>query len=69
MTRLVRETRSERRNAVAYALRTGTLIRQSCWCGADAQAHHANGYDAAHHLDVEWLCTTHHAEAHHGRPD
>ena len=48
--------------AVKNAKRSGTLIEQPCHCGAKAQAHHPD-YDRP--LDVIWLCSIHHGEAHH----
>jgi len=47
---------------VNNALRDGRLIRQPCWvCGKQAQAHHPD-YDRP--LDVVWLCSLHHKQAH-----
>jgi len=53
---------------VGVAVRTGRLVRQPCAdCGAEkVQAHHHNGYDPEHELDVVWLCRPHHM-ARHGR--
>jgi hypothetical protein len=48
--------------AVSNAIRDGRLIRQPCLiCGDKAEAHHPD-YDAP--LDVVWLCTLHHKQAH-----
>jgi hypothetical protein len=49
------------RNAVAYALETGTLKRLPCEvCGSIlTEAHHE---DYSKPLEVEWLCNLHHAE-------
>lgn len=48
--------------AVGNAIRDGRLKREPCIvCGDIAEAHHPN-YDAP--LDVVWLCTHHHIEAH-----
>ena len=59
------ERHPERRKAnilVGNALRSGKLNRQPCWCcGEKAQAHHP---DYSRPLDVVWLCSTHHTEAH-----
>ena len=54
------------RNAVAHAIEHGGLVREPCLrCGAQpAQAHHHNGYEPEHRLDVVWLCSVHHGEAH-----
>lgn len=53
--------------AVAKALKAGTLIRPShCEeCGVECKplAHHGNGYDIKHRLDVRWLCSTCHVLA------
>jgi len=47
---------------VAYAIKTGELLRQPCWaCGEIAQAHHP---DYSRPLDVVWLCDKHHKEVH-----
>lgn len=48
-------------NAVARALRKGTLTRQPCHCGEKAEAHHE---DYAKPLEILWLCSKHHAERH-----
>jgi hypothetical protein len=48
--------------AVSNALRDGKLQRLPCLvCGAKAEAHHPD-YDRP--LDVMWLCSEHHAQAH-----
>jgi hypothetical protein len=39
--------------AVRYAVRTGRLVVQPCWCG---EMKVQDGYDAQHILDVVWLC-------------
>ena len=53
---------------VRHAVRTGRLLRTACVdCGgASLEAHHHNGYDADHALDVVWLCRPCHL-ARHGR--
>jgi len=53
-------------SAVAYAVKTGKLIKQPCEvCGTWlVQAHHHNGYDKEHQLDVQWLCVIHHKAVH-----
>jgi hypothetical protein len=54
--------RRKARIAVGNAIRDGRLIRQPCLiCGDKAEAHHPD-YDAP--LDVVWLCTLHHKQAH-----
>lgn len=52
--------------AVKAAIRRGTLIRLPCQeCGDPrTDAHHANGYDREHWLDVEFLCRRHHVARH-----
>ena len=52
------------KEAVNYAKRTGLLKAKPCEvCGEDtAQAHHR---DYSKPLEVQWLCTIHHGEAHH----
>lgn len=49
-------------NAVAWAIKKGSLIRQPCErCGGKANAHHES-YD--HPLIVKWLCGSHHKQRH-----
>ena len=63
--RLYRARHPEKERAhrrVAYALRTGKLLRQPCEvCGEWAQAHHP---DYSKPLDVKWLCGIHHRAEH-----
>ena len=47
--------------AVEYALVSGAMKREPCFCGAKAQAHHD---DYTKRRDVIWLCPTHHKERH-----
>jgi hypothetical protein len=56
-------------DAVKHALRSGRLVRLPCAdCGSPhSEAHHSNGYDRAHWLDVEWLCRSHHKLRHRTR--
>jgi hypothetical protein len=51
---------------VAHAVKTGRLLRTDCVdCGAlGLQAHHHNGYDPDHELDVVWLCRRCHLVRH-----
>ena len=54
--------RRKAQQALGNAVRDGKIIPQPCFvCGNKAEAHHPN-YDAP--LDVVWLCTTHHKQAH-----
>lgn len=54
--------RRKAQHAVGNAIRNGRISRQPCHvCGAKAEAHHPD-YSAP--LDVVWLCTAHHREAH-----
>lgn len=47
---------------VSNALKNGNLTKQPCFiCGEKAEAHHP---DYSRPLDVVWLCSTHHKEAH-----
>lgn len=46
---------------VARAIKNKTLIRENCFCGEKAQAHHE---DYSKPLDVIWLCHLHHKEKH-----
>lgn len=49
--------------AIATALRSGTLTRKDCEkCGAKYT--HAHHKDYSRPLDVQWLCPSHHKEAH-----
>lgn len=52
--------------AIAAAVRRGTLAKEPCIrCGSpESFAHHPNGYAGACRWDIEWLCLTHHMEAH-----
>lgn len=52
-------------NAVYQAIKSGRLKRMPCEvCGeSKSEAHHHNGYDKEHWLDVQWLCRKHHLEA------
>ena len=57
------------RNRIHYALKTGRLTRGRCICGSEiVEAHHWNGYDLEHALDVVWLCKRHHEAIHHNLP-
>ena len=50
------------RQAVATAIRSGKLTKQSCWCGATkVEAHHP---DYNQPLFVVWLCNKHHKHIH-----
>jgi len=53
-------------NKVSQAKAKGILVILPCRvCGAvDVQAHHPRGYSDEHALDVEWLCSIHHRQAH-----
>lgn len=55
----------ERKNAQAKvfrALQNGKILRQPCFvCGDKAEAHHP---DYSRPLDVVWLCSSHHRQAH-----
>lgn len=54
--------RRSAQNKVWAALRSGKLQKQPCWeCGSAAEAHHP---DYSRPLDVVWLCSTHHKQAH-----
>lgn len=50
--------KTKARHTVAYALKTGRLIKKPCYCGeTKVEAHHD---DYSKPLDVEWLCNKHH---------
>lgn len=49
-------------SALAAAVRAGKIIPQPCLiCGEKAEAHHP---DYSRPLDVVWLCSPHHKQAH-----
>ena len=52
--------------AVGYALKSGHITKSACIeCGdAKVQAHHHNGYEPEHALDVVWLCRPCHQRRH-----
>lgn len=53
------------RGKVNYALKTGKLKREPCWCGEEkSDFHHTNGYDEPNWFVGEWLCRKHHHQAH-----
>lgn len=60
--------KSTARRKVQVAVRNGTLTRPD-FCShpgcerTDVQAHHHNGYDMEHELDVVWLCPAHHPKS------
>jgi hypothetical protein len=69
--RAIQAQKTNARNAVTYALRTGKLQRpdQCARCGAvpssrDRQGNprihavHTNGHDWANRLNIEWLCVS-----------
>jgi hypothetical protein len=54
------------RNRIHSALKRGWLVKSPCICGSEqVEAHHYNGYDLKHALDVVWLCKRHHEDIHH----
>lgn len=59
-----REKHPDRRDAhrkVFVAVRNGTLVKESCFCGdTKVEAHHD---DYSHPLEVVWLCKKHHGKA------
>lgn len=70
------EQRKKARRAVNRALRNGVLVRPSecSQCGARPgvarngkaliDAHHINGYDDEHLIDIVWLCQSCHQKVH-----
>jgi hypothetical protein len=54
------------RQAVYRAIKSGSLVRGKCVvCGAEkVQAHHHLGYEKHNWINVQWLCQTHHSQAH-----
>jgi len=55
------------RNRINYALKRGWITKTWCVMCRDpkVEAHHHNGYDLEHALDVVWLCKVHHEAEHH----
>ena len=54
--------RQRARQILQYHLRKGKVVKLPCRCGArDVQAHHP---DYSKPLEVVWLCSTCHGEAH-----
>jgi len=52
------------RQKVSYEIRRGNIVRESCekcGCKTDVHAHH-DDYNKP--LDIRWLCSKHHREAH-----
>jgi hypothetical protein len=61
------KARRNARAAVARAVRRGLqlpTVCESCETMTKLQAHHHNGYDKAHQLDVVWLCVSCHGKEH-----
>lgn len=54
------------RSALTRAIASGAVTREPCFlCGkTEVEGHHHNGYGPEHELDVVWLCSPHHKEAH-----
>jgi hypothetical protein len=46
---------------VYRAIKKGVLVREACFCGNKAEAHHD---DYSKPLDVVWLCKRHHEDRH-----
>lgn len=57
------------RASVRMAILLGKLKRLPCqMCGSlESQAHHHNGYEKDHRLDVMWLCRKHHRDFESGK--
>lgn len=64
--RRVNHTHTRARVAMAYAVRSGRLVRGPCVvCGdPNTEGHHHAGYEREHWLDVTWLCMPHHKVVH-----
>ena len=56
--------------SVRRAIKDGSITKPGACqvndgtCSGALQAHHRNGYDAQHALDVVWLCQSHHEREH-----
>jgi hypothetical protein len=53
--------RARAHSRVAYALRTGKLVKQPCEVCGSTENVHAHHDDYSKPLDVRWLCPLHHA--------
>lgn len=54
--------RRSAQSALGAALKAGRIMKQPCLiCGSKAEAHHP---DYSTPLDVVWLCSQHHKQAH-----
>lgn len=62
------EDKDKARSAVVRAIRKGKLIRPDhcSKCGKECkpEAHHHNGYEKSHRLDVIWVCRDCHIQQH-----
>ena len=54
--------RERARNMVRNAIRSGTLVKQPCFCGDPKTVAHHDYYK--HPLLVRWLCNFHHSQFH-----
>jgi hypothetical protein len=60
--RKIFKERKNANNKVKRAVLKGLIQRMPCWCcGEKAEAHHP---DYSRPLDVVWLCSSHHKQAH-----
>ena len=59
----IRKHKNRARGAVSRAIKKGRILRRGCEvCGSPHTEGHHDSYDKP--LDVRWLCTKHHTEAH-----
>jgi len=56
--------REKANKAVAYALKTGLLIKKSCTVCGTTKSIHGHHEDYSKPLDIIWLCALHHSEVH-----
>lgn len=59
------KARQAAKNAVKYAIKTGKLVKESCFvCGKEKSMAHHSSYAKDMRLVVTWLCDEHHNEIH-----
>lgn len=57
--------KQEARKSVYNAVKRGTFVKESCYCGeVKTDFHHSEGYEKDKWFTGVWLCRPHHAEEH-----
>jgi len=65
VARSIKPEKDRAHRKVSYAIKKGHLSRQPCEiCGNPQSEAHHHSYDAAHALQVQWLCRLHHRRLH-----